>query len=107
MAKYIDVETLKPLISNQLTSENEVSVIEGIIAASIDYDETAIQSRIDEAVSKAKEESKTEYASKLHDMFFNGVNAPDEVILDDVQIDTTDNETKKIEVEDIFVPIKY
>ena len=72
MAKVIDVEALKPLLKDFIPSDN-TSVIEGIMAASVDTDDTAVQSKIDEAVAAAQKEAADNYAKQLHDMFFNGI----------------------------------
>lgn len=72
MAKMIDIEALKPLIK-ELIPNDDTKVIEGIMAACVDTDETAIQSKIDEAVTAAKTEAQNSYAKQLHEMFFNGV----------------------------------
>lgn len=72
MAKMIDIEALKPLLKDFIPDDN-TSVIEGIMAASVDNDDAAIQSKIDEAVESAKKESADNYVKQLHDMFFNGI----------------------------------
>ena len=72
MAKVIDIEALKPLIKD-LIPEDNTTVIEGIMAASVDTDEAAIQTKIDEAVATAQKEAADNYAKQLHDMFFNGI----------------------------------
>ena len=80
MAKMIDVEALKPLLKDFIPADN-TSVIEGIMAASVDTDDAAVQTRIDEAVqtrideavATAQKEAADNYAKQLHDMFFNGI----------------------------------
>lgn len=72
MSKVIDVEALKPLLKDFIPADN-TSVIEGIMAASVDTDDTAVQSKIDEAVAAAQKEAADNYAKQLHDMFFNGI----------------------------------
>ena len=72
MAKVIDIEALKPLIKD-LIPEDNTTVIEGIMAACVDTDDSAVQSKIDEAVATAQKEAADTYAKQLHDMFFNGI----------------------------------
>ena len=72
MAKMVDIEALKPLLK-ELIPDDDTSVIEGIMAASVDTDDAAIQLKIDEAVETAKKESADNYVKQLHEMFFNGV----------------------------------
>lgn len=72
MAKMIDIEALKPLLKDFIPDDN-TTVIEGIMAASVDTDDAAIQSKIDEAVESAKKEAANNYAKQLHDTFFNGI----------------------------------
>lgn len=72
MAKMIDVEALKPLLKDFIPADN-TSVIEGIMAASVDTDDAVVQLKIDEAVESAKKEAASNYAKQLHEMFFNGV----------------------------------
>ena len=78
MAKMIDVEVLKPLLKDFIPDDN-TSVIEGIVAASVDTDDGAIQLKIEEAVESAKKDAESNYAKQIHDMFFNGIkpNEPD------------------------------
>ena len=99
MARVISVEDLKPLLSTVLTEENEASFIEGVMSASVDYDEEAINSRISEAADSAREEARLEYQSKLHDMFFGTQKETDDVVEDDSNIDEV---VEQREVEDIF-----
>ena len=74
MSKMIDVEVLKPLLKDFIPDDN-TSVIEGILAASVDNDtdEGVMQLKIDEAVESAKKEAASNYAKQIHDMFFNGI----------------------------------
>ena len=72
MAKVIDIEALKPLIKD-LIPEDNTTVIEGIMAACVDTDDAAVQSKIDEAVANAQKEAADTYAKQLHDMFFNDI----------------------------------
>lgn len=72
MAKMVDIEALKPLLKDFIP-DDDTSVIEGIMAASVDTDDAAIQAKIDEAVESAKKESASNYVKQLHDMFFNGI----------------------------------
>lgn len=99
MAKYIDVEKLKPLLNGVLTEENEKVVLEGVMNSLEDFDEKAVQARIDEAVEKAKAEESAIYGKKLHDMFFGG-DQPN----GSGQDDTKDPEVtdEKPEIKDIF-----
>lgn len=99
MAKVISVDNLKPLLADVLTEENEASFIEGVMSASVDYDEEAINSRISEAADLAREEARLEYQTKLHDMFFGTQKEADEVVEDDSNIDEV---VAPREVEDIF-----
>ena len=103
MAKYIAVDKLKPLLSGVLTAENEASFIEGVMTNSEDYDDDAIQARIDSAVEAAKAEEAANYAAKLHDMFFGGAKETTEtkIIEDDTKTDR-EISTNSVEVEDIF-----
>lgn len=99
MAKVISVDNLKPLLADVLTEENEASFIEGVMSASVDYDEEAINSRISEAADLAREEARLEYQAKLHDMFFGTQKETDDVVEDDSNIDEV---VAPREVEDIF-----
>lgn len=99
MAKVISVDNLKPLLADVLTEENEASFIEGVMSASVDYDEEAINSRISEAADLAREEARLEYQAKLHDMFFGTQKEADDVVEDDSNIDEV---VAPREVEDIF-----
>lgn len=72
MSKMIDIEALKPLLKDFIP-DDDTTVIEGIMAASVDTDDAAVQSKIDEAVESAKKESASNYVKQLHDMFFNGI----------------------------------
>ena len=102
MAKMVDVEQLKPLLEGVLTEDNQDAVIEGIMAITQDYDDEAMQARIDEAVSTAKTDSAKEYSAKLHDMFFGkAADADTGVIEDDTKVDETMLNEKK-DVPDIF-----
>lgn len=69
MARMIDIEALKPLIQ-PLIPEGDVAVIEGIMGASVDYDEEAEKQRTETAVNEAKEAARKEYADKVREMFF-------------------------------------
>lgn len=95
MAKMIDIEKLKPLLNGVLTEENEGAFIEGVMESSIDYDEEAIQSRIDEAANNARIEAQAEYSQKLHNMFFGNKEENIEKPIDDTKVDpevsTNDN----------------
>lgn len=103
MAKVINIEDLKPILAAVLTEENSTGVIEGVMEKAVDYDEDAIQGRIDEAVNAAKEEAKAEYSKKVHDMFFGKA---DEKVIEDAPDDSkidpeiSDND---VQVSDIFV----
>ena len=97
--KVIDIEKLKPLLSSVLTDENETSFIEGVLEVSEEYDEEAINSRIEEAANIAREEARAEYASKLHDMFFGTQEETETIVEDDSNVDDV---VEKREVEDIF-----
>lgn len=100
MAKVVDIEKLKPLLKNVLTEENEAEFIESIMKITEDYDDEAVNARIEEASKSAREEASKEYATKLHDMFFGGAKEEDnkKVIEDDSNVDDMD----KPVVEDIF-----
>lgn len=105
MPRMIDVDLLKPILDGVLTEENEASVIEGIMGASVDYDEEAVNTRINEAVEAAKAEAQKEYGAKLHDMFFGGAKAEETVIEDDTKTDP-EIDAGAVEVEDIFEEVK-
>ena len=83
MAKMINIEDLKPLLSGVLSEENETAFLEGLMEKTVDYDEEAIQGRIDEAVNTARGEAQAEYSKKLHDMFFGDGDKVAEVATDD------------------------
>ena len=101
MAKVVDIEKLKPLLQNILTEENEASFIEGVMGIAEDFDEEAVNTRVEEAAKTAREEANKEYAEKLHDMFFGGKNEEGEKqpAVDDSNVDDL---TKTEPVEDIF-----
>ncbi len=105
MAKVVDIEKLKPILAGILTEENEAGVIEGIMGVAEDYDEDAINARINEAVEAAKAEAEKDYGAKLHDMFFGGAKADDTVVEDDTKVDE-EISTGAVEVEDIFEEVK-
>lgn len=100
MAKVISIDNLKPLLKDVLTEENEAKIIEGIMAASEDYDEEAINTRIEEASKAARDEASKEYATKLHDMFFGG--EPKDGEKNEVQDDSNVDDMNAQQVEDIF-----
>lgn len=106
MAKMVDIEKLKPLLNGILTEENEPSFIEGVMGIAVDYDEKAVQGRIDEAVNAAKAEAKADYSKKLHDMFFGGATEDKaEESIDDTKTDP-ELSNDDIQVEPIFVDEK-
>ena len=103
MAKMIDIEKLKPLLNGVLTEENETSFLEGVIAESVDYDDKAVQSRIDSEVEKARAEAKADYSKKLHDMFFGtGESNDSKDTPDDTKTDPELNNDDNVEIPDIF-----
>lgn len=106
MAKVVDIEKLKPLLKGVLTEENEATFIEGLLGIAEDYDEAAINSRIDEAVASAKAEEQKAYSAKLHDMFFG--NAKPEGTGESIDDSKTDPEINggTQEVADIFEEVK-
>lgn len=110
MAKMVDIEKLKPLLADVLTDENEAGFIEGVMAIAEDYDEDAIQARIDEAVEATKAEEAKNYSAKLHDMFFGGSteNKVEDVVEveDDTKTDPELNDGEQPKVEDIFEEVQ-
>ena len=70
MAKYVSVDELKPILNGVISEDAESSVIESIMEKAVDYDDEAIEGRINEAREAAKGEAQAEYSKKLHDMFF-------------------------------------
>lgn len=102
MAKMVDIEKLKPLLSGVLNEENETSFLEGLMAEAVDYDESSVQGRIDEAVSVARAEEKANYSKKLHDMFFGSGEEVAEVADNDTVIDPeidTVNEPETVSID--------
>lgn len=104
MAKVVDIEKLKPLLQNILTAENEASFIEGVMGIAEDFDDAAVNARVEEAAKTAREEADKEYAAKLHDMFFGGKNEEGEKqpAVDDSNVDDINNTEP---VEDIFTEV--
>lgn len=104
MAKVVDIEKLKPLLQNILTEENEASFIEGVMGIAEDFDDEAVNARVEEAAKTAREEADKEYAAKLHDMFFGGKNeeGQKQPAVDDSNVDDI-NSTEP--VEDIFTEV--
>lgn len=104
MAKMVDIEKLKPLLNGILSEDNEPAFIEGLMGVAVDYDESAVEGRINEAVEAVRAEEKANYSKKLHDMFFGGGEAGTDVEkpVDDTK---TDPEVtgQDIEISDIFV----
>lgn len=107
MAKVVDIEKLKPLLAGILNEENEAGFIEGVMGIAEDYDEEAVNARIEEAVTAAKADAAKEYNTKLHDMFFGGSKAEEvvEVAEDDTKTDP-EIDGGTVEVEDIFEEVK-
>ena len=110
MAKMVDIEKLKPLLADVLNEDNEAGFIEGVMAIAEDYDEDAIQARIDEAVEATKAEEAKNYSAKLHDMFFGGSteNKVEDVVEveDDTKTDPELNDGEQPKVEDIFEEVQ-
>ena len=104
MAKVVDIEKLKPLLQNILTEENEASFIEGVMGIAEDFDDEAVNARVEEAAKSAREEADKEYAAKLHDMFFGGKNEECEKqsAVDDSNVDDINSVEP---VEDIFTEV--
>ena len=100
MSKMIDIEALKPLLKEFIPDDN-TSVIEGIMAASVDTDEAVVQLKIDEAVETAKKEAASIYAKQLHDTFFNGINP--ELAENTTTGDPLNGITERKTAPDIFV----
>ena len=104
MAKMVDIEKLKPLLNGVLTEENEGSFIEGVMGIAVDYDEDAVQGRINSAVETVRAEEKANYSKKLHDMFFGGGQSGEST---EQQIDDTKTDPEvsgqTVEITDIFV----
>lgn len=70
MAKFISVDELKPILNGVINEDAETSVIEAIMDKTVDYDDEAIEGRINEAREAARGEAQAEYSQKLRDMFF-------------------------------------
>ena len=105
MAKMVDIEKLKPLLDGILTEENEASFIEGVMGVAVDYDESAVEGRINEAVEAVRAEEKANYSKKLHDMFFGGGESGEQVVEEPKDDTKTDPEItgQDVEISDIFV----
>lgn len=104
MAKMVDIEKLKPLLNGVLTEENEGAFIEGVMGISVDYDEDAVNERINSAVEAVRAEEKANYSKRLHDMFFGGGESGEETHenIDDTKTDP-EVSGQTVEVKDIFV----
>lgn len=91
MARYIDIEKLKPLLDGAFAEGKEAEILEGIMSGSEDYDEKAIDTRIENAVAAARAEESAAYAQKLHNMFFNNAKPESDEVTFNVQDDRNVN----------------
>ena len=105
MAKMVDIEQLKSLLNGVINEENEASFIEGLMGIAVDYDESAVEGRINEAVVAVRAEEKANYSKKLHDMFFGGGESGENVVEETVDDTKTDPEVvgQDVQISDIFV----
>lgn len=105
MAKMVDIEQLKPMLNGVIKEDSEASFIEGLMGIAVDYDESAVEGRINEAVEAVRAEEKANYSQKLHDMFFGGGESGEKVADEPVDDTKTDPEVtgQDIEISDIFV----
>lgn len=105
MAKMVDIEQLKPLLNGVINEDNEASFIEGLMGIAVDYDESAVEGRINEAVEAVRAEEKANYSKKLHDMFFGGGESGENVVEETVDDTKTDPEVvgQDVQISDIFV----
>ena len=104
MAKMVDIEQLKPMLNGIIKEDSEASFIEGLMGIAVDYDESAVEGRINEAVEAVRAEEKANYAAKLHDMFFGGGESGEGVAEAPVDDTKTDPEVtgQDIEISDLF-----
>lgn len=105
MAKMVDIEQLKPLLNGIIKEESEATFLEGLMGIAVDYDEDAVNTRINDAVEAVRAEEQANYSKKLHDMFFGGGESGEQVVEDAVDDTKTDPEVtgQDVEISDIFV----
>lgn len=80
MSKVIKVDVLKEVLKDIIpVDEKGTAALEAIMEHSEDFDEDAINARITEASEKAKAEASSEYAKKVHEMFFTPSSLPEDL----------------------------
>lgn len=102
MAKMVDIEKLKGLLEGAINEDKETAFIEGLMGIAVDYDDTAVETRIAEASEKAKADAQAEYSKKLHDMFFGKL---ENANTDDSKV-VTQNAEETPELEPLFTEVK-
>ena len=106
MAKMVDIEKLKELLKGSVKEESETSLLEGLMGAAVDYDESAVESRIAEATKTARAEAEAEYGKRLHDMFFGGAASSNDGTVDDRKTELDEKETPAPSIDDLFTEVK-